>query len=354
MLGAIMKSYKYPIAVSGTHGKTTTTSMISHILLASELDPTILLGGELNLIGGNIRVSNSDYFVCEACEYHESFLKFFPYISIVLNVEEDHLDYFSGIDHIIRTFRGLIDLTPDDGAVIVNSDDENALSACKGSGKNIIYVSLKNDSGFTAKNISYSDTFCASFDVYRHGINLGRITLSVPGKYNILNALAAIAAADFLNIDFVYIKKGLNEFKGVHRRYEHKGNKNGIEVIDDYAHHPTEIAATLSAVKSTAAKNIWCVFQPHTYTRTYSLFEDFVAALSCGINVIITDIYSARERDTGLVSSKKLSDSIENAVYLSTFEDCVDFLNKNAESGDIILTMGAGDVYKVGEMFLES
>lgn len=353
LLGAIMKEYKFPVAVSGTHGKTTTTSMLTHIFLAASLDPTVLLGGELTAIGGNLRISGSDYFVCEACEYHESFLSFFPFVNIILNVEEDHLDYFTGLEHIIQTFRKLVMLTPDNGCTVVNGDDKNALSACEGTGKRIITVGIKSNADYVAKNISFLPGCKAEFDVYNKDKNLGRIALSVPGEHNILNALTVIAVSLFLGIEFKDIQKGLSDFCGVHRRFEFKGEKNGVYVIDDYAHHPTEITASLSAAKSSVSGKIWCIFQPHTYTRTHALFDDFTKALSCGINVIITDIFSAREKDTGLVSSKMLAEKTENALYIKNFEECVDFLNKNTLAGDTVITMGAGDVYKIGDMFLK-
>ncbi len=353
LMGAIMKLYPYPVAISGTHGKTTTTSMMTHIALAAELDPTISIGGELPAIGGNIRVGEGDYFICEACEYHQSFLRFFPLVSIILNVEEDHLDYFTGLPHILETFRGLADLTPAHGAVIVNADDENTMEAVNGTSARVITCSKEKPADFEARDIFLQENGCPGFTVYAKGEKLGKVTLSVHGGHNISNALCTIAAARFLGIPFPAIQKGLADFTGVGRRFETKGEKDGVLVIDDYAHHPTEIAATLKVAKETAKGKVFCIFQPHTYTRTKTLFPQFVETLS-GASPIILDIYAAREKDTGLVSARELADAISGSTYLPSFDAAVDYLRKNARPGDMVLTMGAGDVYRVGELFLEN
>lgn len=352
LLGAIMKSYRFPVAVAGTHGKTTTTCMLAHIFLAAQLDPTVSVGGELPAIGGNIRVGQSDYFVCEACEYHRSFLRFFPFVNIILNIEADHLDYFKDLDDIINTFNSLALLTPEDGAVAVNYDDENVRKAILGVDRQIITCSMREDADYTAKNIVCDSLGFAQFDVYEKGTLLGTVKLGVAGMHNVSNALCAIASARYLSVDFEGIQKGLADFCGVNRRFEFKGERDGIRVIDDYAHHPTEINATLSTAVSATEGKVWCVFQPHTYTRTYTLFDDFVSALSCDITPLILDIYAAREKDTGLVSSGQLAAAIDGAIYIDSFDSCVDYLRKNAKAGDLVLTMGAGDVFKVGEAFL--
>ncbi len=352
LMGAIMKLYKYPVAVSGTHGKTTTTSMLTHIFLSAELDPTISLGGELPAIGGNIRVGRGDHFLCEACEYHQSFLRFFPLVSIILNVEEVHLDYFRDLNHIKETFRALADLTPKEGATIINSDDENTVDAIRGTAARIITCSIKKEADYEARDISFSKGGTPSFTVYEKGAPLGTVSLSVHGMHNVSNALCTVAAARFLGIPFDKISEGLADFIGVGRRFEVKGKKNGVTVIDDYAHHPTEIAATLSTAKEAAQGTVFSVFQPHTYTRTKTLFPEFVAALS-GAAPLILDIYAAREKDTGLVSAKELADAIPGARYFPSFDACLAFLRENAKDGDMVLTMGAGDVYKIGEMFLQ-
>ena len=352
LMGAIMKLYKYPVAVSGTHGKTTTTSMLTHIFLSAELDPTISLGGELPSIGGNIRVGRGDHFLCEACEYHQSFLRFFPLVSIILNVEEDHLDFFRDLNHIKETFRALADLTPPEGATIINADDENTVDAVRGTSARIITCSKEKDADYEARDITFSNSGCPSFTVYEKGAPLGTVSLSVHGMHNVSNALCTVAAARFLGLNFESIQNGLADFVGVGRRFEIKGEKDGVTVIDDYAHHPTEIGATLSTAKEAAKGTVFSVFQPHTYTRTKTLFSDFVETLS-GASPLILDIYAAREKDTGLVSAKELADAIPDATYLPSFEACVSFIRENAKEGDMLLTMGAGDVYKVGEMFLK-
>jgi len=353
LMGAIMKLYKYPVAIAGTHGKTTTTSMMTHIALAANLDPTISLGGELSAIGGNIRVGRGDYFICEACEYHQSFLRFFPLVSIILNVETDHLDYFRDLAHIKETFRALADLTPAEGAVIINADDENTVLSVKGTPSRVITCSKEGSADYVARDISHTENGCPVFTVYEYGEKLGTVSLSVHGAHNVSNALCSIAAARFLGLSFSDIAEGLANFTGVGRRFEVKGERDGVTVIDDYAHHPTEIAATLRVAKETARGRVWCVFQPHTYTRTKTLFSEFAETLT-GANPILLDIYAAREKDTGLVSARELADAIPDALYLPSFEACTAYIRQNAKAGDVLLTMGAGDVYRIGEMFLEN
>ncbi len=351
LMGAIMKLYKYPVAVAGTHGKTTTSSMMTHIALSAKLDPTISLGGELPAIGGNIRVGQGEHFICEACEYHQSFLRFFPLVSIILNVEEDHLDYFRDLAHIQETFRALADLTPPEGAVVINADDANTVSAIKGTPARVITCSKTGNADYIARDISLQTNGCPTFTVIEHGEILGTVSLSVHGAHNVSNALCTVAAARFLGLEFSAIAEGLASFTGVGRRFEVKGEKQGVTVIDDYAHHPTEIAATLRVAAETAKGRVWCVFQPHTYTRTKTLFSEFVETLS-GASPIILDIYAAREKDTGLVSARDLADAIQDASYFPSFEACAAHIRENAKEGDMLLTMGAGDVYRVGEMFL--
>lgn len=353
LLGGVMKAYKYSVAVAGTHGKTSTTSMLTHIMLAGGTDPTISVGGELGSIGGNIRVGKSDYFVCEACEYHRSFLKFFPYVSVILNIEADHLDYFKDIHHIVDTFHSFALLVPEDGAVVANIDDENVREAVKRVDRKILTCAISAAADYTTGNVLYDEGGAAEFDLYERGSLLGRIKLSVAGTHNISNALCAIAAARFLGISFDALRRGLLSYTGVGRRFETKGEKNGVLLIDDYAHHPTEIEATLKTAKKMGRGNIWCVFQPHTYTRTKALFNDFKKALSCGVKVLCIDIYAAREKDPGDISAKQLAEQIDGAVYMPDFAACAKFLEENAEAGDMIITMGAGDVYKVGELFME-
>ncbi|NLZ48360.1 MAG: UDP-N-acetylmuramate--L-alanine ligase [Clostridiales bacterium] len=355
-LGLIMKGHKYNVTVSGTHGKTTTTSMISHILLDADVDPTILVGGELNLIGGNVRTGDSEYFIAEACEYKASFLKFYPYIGIILNIEADHLDYYKDINHIKETFQKFVSLIPRDGYLIGNAEDEHVYDIMnKTNTCNIISYGF-NKGTLQAHNIEFDNRACASFDVTYKDTFLFRATLSVPGKHNVLNALSCIAASLTLKVEHEHILKGLSSFKGAHKRFEIKGIKNGITVIDDYAHHPTEIKATLSTAKNIPHKRIFCVFQPHTYTRTISLLDEFSESFYDADEIILADIYAAREKDTGIISSNTLGDKIRSkglkCTNLHSFEDIKNYLKKNTKDGDLVLTIGAGDIVKVGEAFL--
>lgn len=355
LLGAMMKRYRYPVAVSGTHGKTTATSMISHVLCENDMDPTILVGGVLPLIGGNFRDGGKDYFVTEACEYCGSFLKFFPLYSIILNIEEDHLDYFKDLDDIINCFRAFVEKTPEGGAVIANFDDENVKKAVASSNKKIITYGIKGENcDYVAKNITFNEEGFSSFDVVKNGEFFERISLRVPGLHNVSNALAVIAASELLGVSSDGIKKGLISFSGTNRRFEYKGEVRGAKIYDDYAHHPTEIKATMAAAKATGAKRIRCVFQPHTYTRTLTLKDEFVKCFSDCDDLVITDIFAAREKDTGLIHSKDLVEKIEGAKYIKEFSDIEKYFIDTAEEGDLIFTMGAGNVYKIGESIIKS
>lgn len=353
MLGIIMKNYTCPIAVSGTHGKTTTSGMLTHIFIECGKNPTVTVGGELDIIRGNVYIGGKEYFIAEACEYHQSFLKFFPKITVITNIEADHLDYFRDLDHIIQTFRDLALLTPKDGALIVNGEDKNIKKAIEGIDREIITFGLCGDFNYTIDNLTHDGFNHYSFNVLKNGKVVDEVRLSVPGIHNVYDALAAYAVADYSGIDGNDICDSLHHFGGTHRRFETRGIMGGIMVVDDYAHHPTEIKATLSAAREMKYNNIWCVFQPHTYTRTRAFFDDFVEVLTnSNANIIITDIYSAREIDTGIVSAQELASSIPNAVFKKTFKECADFIKQHAKRGDIVITMGAGDVYKIGDLLL--
>lgn len=357
LLGQIMKRYPYSIAISGTHGKTTTTSMVTMIMLEAKLDPTIHIGGELEAIGGNTKIGGNSYFITEACEYVESFLKFYPFLAIILNIELDHVDYFKDIDHIKSAFYKFASLVPPNGYVVGCADDPNTLSLINSLSCNKITYGIKSENAeWTARDIFFDDMGCASFSLIRHGEKLDEIKLNIPGIHNVNNALAAAAACYMLGCDTTSIKEGLKKFTGAHRRFELKGVTNNIRVVDDYAHHPSEVIATLKAAKNCRRSKIWCVFQPHTYTRTKSLLEEFSTAFADADKVIVADIYAAREKDTGEIHASTLADRInqkENkAVYISGFEAIAKYLEKHAASGDLIITMGAGDIYKVGELFL--
>lgn len=354
-LGKLMKGHKYNIAISGTHGKTTTTSMITHICLKADLDPTILVGGDLDIINGNVRTGKSEYFITEACEYKASFLKFYPYIGTILNIDADHLDYYKDIQDIQDTFVKFAKLIPQEGYLVAYAEDphmEPVLQACTA---NILTYGIdKGD--ILAKNITYNEKACASFDVFQNNNKLFSVNLNVPGKHNLLNSLSSICIALILDISYEDIKLGIESFGGAHRRFELKGTKNGITVIDDYAHHPTEIKATLKAAKNYPHSKVICIFQPHTYTRTITLFNEFTECFYDADEIILADIYAAREKDTGIVSSLMLGDALRlknlNCKNFHSFEEILTYLNDSLNEGDLVLTVGAGDVYKIGEGFL--
>ena len=358
LLGQIMANYQTPIAVSGTHGKTTTTSMLSHILLTDHRDPTISVGGILNIIGGNIRVGNSDIFLTEACEYTNSFLHFSPKIAVILNIEADHLDFFKNIEDIRSSFTRFARLLPEDGALIINSSIENYGEITRGLPCKIVTFGTDMSADYSIANISYDEQGNVSFDLIKYGIFIGRIDLSVPGEHNIANAAAAAAAADACGVPFASIQKGLKSFRGTTRRFEYKGQKNGVAIIDDYAHHPTEIKATLAAAAHYPHRELWCVFQPHTYTRTKALFQEFVDALSAAQHVVLADIYAARETDNLGISSKQIADALKargcDAYYFPSFEKIESFFLEKCKEGDMLITMGAGDVVNIGEDLLRN
>lgn len=356
LLGQIMKNYKTPIAISGTHGKTTTTSMISEVLLAADADPTLSIGGILKSIGGNIRVGKSDYFVTEACEYTNSFLSFFPRISIILNIEEDHMDFFKDINDIRSSFRKFADILPNDGFLIINKGIDSLEEFTKGLNCNIITFGSNNNADYSYKDAVYDEFGRGSYTLLKKGKDCGRVTLGVVGEHNILNSLSVIALMDILKIDRNIVQGALSSFAGTDRRFELKGNIGGVTILDDYAHHPTEIKATLQAAANYPHKTLWCVFQPHTYTRTKAFLSDFARALSLADKVVLTDIYAAREKNTIGITSEDLLKELEKlgseCYYFPSFDEIENFLLKNCINGDLLITMGAGDVVKIGENLL--
>ena len=356
LLGQLMKNYEKSIAVSGTHGKTTTTSMISHILLEAKTDPTISVGGMLEAIGGNIRVGGSDVFLTEACEYTNSFLNFRPKYSIILNVEAEHLDFFKDLADIRRSFKLFAERVPAQGAVVINGDIENyqeIIEAVKGK---VITFGHSRGNDYSAGDIQYDAYAHPSFDLYIGGEKKERLTLGVAGEHNVYNALAAIAVSLENGISMDAIRVGLAHFTGTNRRFEKKGEVNGFTIIDDYAHHPHEIEATLKTAQNYPHKTLWCIFQPHTYTRTKAFLPQFAEALSLADKVILADIYAARETDTLGISSedivKLLKEKGKEAWYLPTFDEIEKFVMEHCTQGDLLITMGAGDVVNVGENLL--
>ena len=352
-LGALMKNYTHAVGVSGTHGKTTTTSMLAHALINAELDPTISVGGELDIIDGNIRTGGSDFFVTEACEYTNSFLKFYPTVALITNIEEDHLDFFSGIEEIRESFRNFAELTAGKGDVVALGSDENIKIALDGADLRITTYGMTDEFDYYPKNIVYKAGYPA-FDVYKNGELVCHLELNVPGEHNILNSLATVAVCAIMGADTEKSARGIETFKGTHRRFERKGTVNGAIVLDDYAHHPTEIRATLKAAKDFEHNRVICIFQPHTYSRTRTLWDDFVNAFDDADELILTSIYAARELPDGVTTSEKLTEAIRekgiNASYIEDFSEIAEYIKKTASDGDIIFTMGAGNVTDIGKM----
>ncbi|QNM07008.1 UDP-N-acetylmuramate--L-alanine ligase [Qiania dongpingensis] len=357
LLGQMMKNYQDAVAISGTHGKTTTTSMVTEILLAADADPTISVGGILHSIGGNIRIGNSGCFVTEACEYTNSFHSFFPTIEVILNIREDHLDFFKDLDEIRESFHTFAKLLPEDGMLIINGDIPDYQKLTGGLSCPVVTFALENgEADYRAADISYDEAGHASFDVLFRGTKIAHIALEVPGEHNVANALAAVAVAKALHVPDEAIERGLDGYTGTERRFETKGVLGGVTVVDDYAHHPDEIRATLLTAKKLKKKKIWCVFQPHTYTRTKALLSQFADALSLADEVVLAKIYPARETDTLGISSADLAVELEKlgkkAHYFESFDEIENFLLENCVPGELLITMGAGDVVKIGENLL--
>ncbi len=350
-LGNIMKEHNNSIAVSGTHGKTTTTGMLSSILINSTLDPTIFLGGELDVIGGNIKIGKGDLLLTEACEYKRNFLNFFPTISIILNIDEDHLDYYKDINDINNAFVEFANKLPNDGLLIINDKNKHLF---KDINARVITFGLVSTADIYATNIEYLPfpKFTAVYNNEKFDIEL-----SVFGEHNVLNSLSAIVTAIELGIDIDTIKRGLKQFTGTKRRYELKGVKDGITIIDDYAHHPEEIKANLISTRKITSGKVITIFQPHTFTRTKALLEQFAKVFELTNEIIIVDIYASREKDTGLVNSKELVEATKkynaNAFYAENFENAASLALKKANSGDIIITMGAGNVNEIAKILLK-
>jgi len=357
LLGQIMKNYKTPIAVAGTHGKTTTTSMASYILMTAGFDPTITVGGIIPAIKGNIRVGHSQTFIAEACEYTNSFLSFYPKIAVILNVDADHLDFFKDLDDIASSFHRFAQNVPDDGTVIICRDFAKYPEVIKDLKSEVITYSMTDaEADYTPSDISYDERGCGTFTCLEKGHPILTVTLNVPGVHNISNALASIALGRKMGISGEDIREGLQSFYGTERRFELKGKIGGVTIIDDYAHHPTEIRATLTAAKNYPHRELWVIFQPHTYTRTKALFSEFADALSLADHVILADIYAAREKNTIGISSDDLRKELEkrgaDAVYFPSFGEIEDYVLTHCVDGDLLITMGAGDIVTVGDELL--
>ena len=356
LLGQIMKQYDTPIAISGTHGKTTTTSMLSEILLRADTDPTLSIGGILKAIGGNMRIGGHKLFVTEACEYTNSFLSFFPKIGVILNIEEDHLDFFKDINDIRNSFRRFARLLPADGCLIINAQIPDYREITKGLPCRVVTFGAGPEADYYPADITYDQSGHPGFLLCGGNVPPTRVSLQVFGEHNVYNAVAAAAAADLLSVERSCTVQALHDFTGADRRFEYKGTIGGVTIIDDYSHHPTEIATALKAASRISHRTLWCVFQPHTYTRTKAFLKEFAQALTLADKVVLADIYAARETDTLGVSSENLQKEIQalgkECYYFPSFDEIENFLLENCINGDLLITMGAGDVVKIGENLL--
>ncbi len=352
LFGAISRLYKNCIGICGTHGKTTVTSMTTQVMLEAKLDPSAVIGGKLPLIDANGRVGKSEHFVCEACEFVDTFLELSPAVAVILNIDEDHLDYFKTLDNLILSFHKFADMATD--AVLYNGDDRNTLKAMNGiTGKTLVTFGFQSANDYYPENISTVRGALYGFDVMHGGEKLGHIQLNVPGRHNILNALAAIAASMHAGADFTACKAGLEAFGGAGRRFEMLGEYAGITFADDYAHHPAELRVTLESAMKMDYNRVWAVFQPFTYSRTYMLMDDFAEVLQIPDRCVLTEIMGSREINTYNVYTAQLAERIPNSVWFNTFDEVADYVLRNAEAGDLVLTLGCGDIYKAAKMMIK-
>ena len=351
LLGMITRRYPHTVAVSGTHGKTTTTSMISQILLQAGKDPTLFIGGRLPLIDANGRAGSGETMICEACEFKDHFLELSPAVSLILNIDADHLDYFGTLENVIRSFHLFAQKASK--AVIANAEDPHTLKALEGIQQEIITFGFGPGCDWQIRDMSLKAGSFAAYDLYHQGKLATPISLGVPGKHNALNSAAAAAAAFLCGASYSEIAEGLSSFRGAGRRFEFLGIHNGIMVADDYAHHPTEISATISAAKGMGYQKVWAIFQPFTYSRTARHLDGFAESLSAADQVLISDIMGSREENTYGVSSRQITDRIPGSLYLPSFEEITEYVCTHASAGDLVLTMGGGDVYKCARMIVK-
>ncbi len=352
LFGYFTRNYDRCIGVCGTHGKTTVTSMLSHILIDNNFDPSAIIGGKLPLTGTNGRVGKSDILVCEACEYKDTFLDLTPDISVILNIDRDHMEYFKTLENLEASFRKFADMSTK--AVIYNGDDQNTLDSLVGvESKEMISFGTSEKCAYSAKNVGFNNGAFPCYDLYINGQLQERIELSVPGEHNVLNSLAAIATAMYCGATVEQCKKSIITFKGAGRRFEFLGTYNGADIVDDYAHHPAELEVTLSAAKKMDYKRVWAVFQPFTFSRTKLHLDAFAKALSIADNVVLTEIMGSREINTYGITTQDLADEIPGSVWFDTFPKVADYLKKNIGEGDLVLTLGCGDVYKIAKIVLD-
>ena len=367
LLGQLMKQYRHVAGIAGSHGKTTATSMLSLMLMEGELDPTVLVGGVLDGIGGNLRMGSDNYLVAEACEYCNSFLSFYPTDAIILNIEAEHLDFFKDLEDIRNSFRKYAEILPKSGTLVINGDIERLPELTSGLPAKVITYGLCENASqcssydYAATNYSFDSNGFGSYDLYQNGQCLGRIALRVIGKHNISNSLAAAALAFSYGVSFDAVAAALLKYTGTHRRFDYKGEVNGIRIYDDYAHHPSEISATLSAARAcvSGTQKLWCVFQPHTFSRTKAFLPEFAESLSLADTVVLADIYSAsREKDPGDISSGNiealLREKGKDVYYFHSFDEIENFLFRHCKPGDLLITMGAGDIVSVAESMVSA
>ena len=352
LFGYFTKNYNNCIGVCGTHGKTTVTSMLTHILIDNDFDPSAVIGGKLPLTGTNGRVGKSDILVCEACEYKDTFLDLSPDVSVILNVDCDHMEYFKTLENLEASFRKFADMSTK--CVIYNGDDKNTIDSIAGvEGKIMISFGKSDNCDYSAKNVDWKNGAFPCFDVYHKGELLGRVELSVPGEHNVLNALAAICTAMYCGATFEQCQKSVATFKGAGRRFEYLGEYNGFDIVDDYAHHPAELEVTLSAAMKMNYNKVWAVFQPFTFSRTKLHLNAFAKALSIADRVVLTEIMGSREINTYGITTQDLADEIPGSVWFDTFDKVADYVKENAQPGDLVLTLGCGDVYKIAKIILD-
>ena len=355
LLGAITRLYPNTICISGTHGKTTACSMLTQVLIEADFDPTAVIGGKLPLTGTNGMVGHSEHMVCEACEFVDTFLDLSPDIAVILNVDEDHLDYFKTFDNLKKSFTKFASMATK--MIIYNGDDintvETVLPAAETSGKPLITFGLNDGNNYRAENVDIKNEF-ASFDLIRYEENLGRVTLGIPGKHHIYNALAVIASAMESGVEFKKCVKGISDFHGAGRRFEILAQINGITIADDYAHHPKELEVTLETAMKMGYNRVWAVFQPFTYSRTSILFDEFVRVLKIPDKCIMTEIMGSREVNTYNIYTSQLAEKIPGSVWFNTFDEVAEYAVKNAESGDLIITLGCGDIHKAAKIMIKN
>ena len=365
LLGIITSWFENAVCVSGTHGKTTATSMITQILYTAGIDLSAYIGGKLPCIGGSGIAGKSDTLVCESCEFEDHYLKLFPDIAVILNVDADHLDYFGTLENVIKSFRTFAGNASK--LLIVNGSDENTMKAVEGLDKKIITFGKDSSCDVYPENIKHENGLLTTFDAVCNGKKLGQITLHVAGIHNVLNALAAVAVCDYLNIDFAMVQKGLEEFRGAKRRFEKLGFEKGITVVDDYAHHPTELEATLKAAMEMDFRKVWAVFQPFTFSRTKILLDDFARVLTIPDYTVLTDIMGSREKNTYGIFTRHLAEKIPGCIWFPqdeekewdderkyfNFSQICDYICENAKEGDLVITLGCGDAYKIAKMILK-